>query len=237
MSRGFNIDGRAATVTGRGVDVGPVETGDTITLPNGDEVTSIEPAESFESGFGNYTEQTGGGSIARTTEDATDGSYSVKFNNNTEDKALVHDEALSQSPAQAVVEAKWYRNSGTNTFPGAVFRYQDANNYYLAEHETDASEIGIFKVVNGSFSRVNRVSVSYTNDHNWGWHRHHFYEENGSAKHFMQYNDGSSWVDIGTASDSANDLTGGGGAGFGDLSGSDGIATESYYVDEMKIYI
>lgn len=235
MVRGFNVNGRGATVSGRGHDIG--EVGHTITMPNGVDVTALGEPESFESGFGLYTAQTGGSSISRSTSDATDGSYSVQFANDTADKALVHDETNGSNFAQGVVEARWYRNSGTNTFPGAVFRYQDSNNYYLAEHETDGTEVGVFKVVGGNFSRVNRVNVSYTNDHSWGWHRHHFYEQNGSVHHFMQYNDGSGWIDIGTASDSANDLTGGGGLGFGDLSGSDGIGTEAYFVDEMRVYV
>lgn len=236
---GFDITGRAFPAPTNGAfPFGPSGGGsDSFNLPNGTGVSAIEAAESFENTYGNYTEQVGGGSINPIELEPVDGSYSMQFYGSG-DQALTHDNTSGSSVAEGAVQTYFKLengSSGTNTFAGAVFRYQDSNNYYVATYEPGVPDIGLFKIVGGTFERVNRTSVSYQEDL-YANYRFQFYVENTDLKYTLQYEDGSSWTDIGTVSDPANDLSGGGGIGFGDLGGSDGISKQDYYIDLTKVY-
>lgn len=231
MARGFAVNGRGFVSGGRGLEVGP--TGPS--LPDGTKLSSVGSQESFETDLGNWTRAMGDtDNIRRSTNlGGYDGSYSLEFNRVSSDIAAVH--SNTATPSEAMVDTYYFwRTDYDNPYNGAVFRYQDSSNFYVASFEPRVPELRLEKLVGGTHTHIGTVSLSSFNTQ-WQHLRFHGYEEGGSFKFLCRWED-SGWNTLGTIEDTANDLSGGGQVGFGNMAGQNSAFTSRAAVDVIEVF-
>jgi len=170
-----------------------------------------------------WTEQNDAANQNQSSQQAYEGTYSWYMSDNAK---ITLDESGVDQPSEAKIATHYYNPSDLNEKIGPMFRWQDNNNYYMAQIRQSEADIYVTKVVNGSRTKIGEpgASLSYGN---WAKIEIETYVDSGGAYNLRIEVDGNY---VATVQDSADDFSSGGAVGLGGAGGNE------IYFDNTEVY-
>ena len=185
-----------------------------------------------------WNQKKGSTEMGLSSQRVYEGSKSFKFHDGGSEKIIILQQSESDTPTEAQIATMINFNTtyNWNNDFGAVFRYQDLENYYALVLDMDDAVLQLMKMKSNSHTQISSSNFySSINEGKFQKHRFTCWKTDDGVLHFRWEADTGNGLkqNADDLQDPNNDLTSGGGVGM--VHGYNGSSTDAVWIDNTEI--